>query len=388
VPQPRFVAPPPLSLYVHLPWCARKCPYCDFNSHALRGELEEARYVDALLADLDADLPRVQERPVRSVFIGGGTPSLFSEQAVGRLLEGVRARLRVHASAEITLEANPGAVDSQRLRGFVRAGVTRLSVGVQSFEDSMLRGIGRIHDAGAARDAVEAALASGASRVNVDLMFGLPGQSVAQAAADVDVALRMGVEHLSWYQLTVEPNTAFHRQPPPLPDDEVSVAMHEAGMEMLANAGLERYEVSAFARPSARCRHNLNYWRFGDYLGIGAGAHGKITMVGDRAVVRTAKLRHPARFQSAAAAGDALAHARRVATGELPFEFMLNALRLTRGFEESLFPAVTGLPLRLIASELSRCVSLGLLERRAARIVPTALGRRFLNDLVAHFLPA
>jgi oxygen-independent coproporphyrinogen-3 oxidase len=385
--QPAFASLPPLALYVHLPWCVRKCPYCDFNSHTQRGELDEARYVQALLADLDRELPAVWGRAVHSVFIGGGTPSLFSPEAIDRLLAGVNARVRVSPAAEVTLEANPGSVDSARLRGFVQAGVTRLSVGVQSFDDAVLPRIGRIHDAAAARAAVHAALASGAARVNVDLMFALPGQDTASVGQDVATVLGMGVEHVSFYQLTLEPNTAFHRNPPPLPAEAAAARMHEQGIGALAAAGLERYEVSAFARPPARCRHNLNYWRFGDYLGIGAGAHGKITRAAPAAVTRSVKQRHPARYLAAALAGDADLSRGEVAAAELPFEFMLNALRLCAGVEAELFSATTGLPLDVIADALARAREDGLLLDEPQRIVPSVLGQRFLDDLVARFLP-
>ncbi len=385
---PRFTTPPPLAVYVHLPWCVRKCPYCDFNSHALKDVLDETRYVDALMADLDAELPRVWGRTVESVFIGGGTPSLFSPGAVRRLLAGLHARLRVAPGAEVTLEANPGAADAARFRGYVEAGVTRLSVGVQSLDDGLLARIGRIHDAAAARDAVTAALVSGAERVNVDLMFALPGQTRAQSRADVAAALALGVAHVSFYQLTLEPNTAFHRDPPPLPCADDAAAMQEDGIAALAGAGLTRYEVSAYAKPGARCRHNLNYWRFGDYLGIGAGAHGKITLASEGVVTRSVKQRHPQRFVEAALAGDAALRRDAVVSTSLPFEFMLNALRLTDGFEADLFRDCTGLPLDAIAATVARARDDGLLGSDPGHIVPTALGQRFLDDLVARFLPA
>jgi oxygen-independent coproporphyrinogen-3 oxidase len=385
--QPAFASLPPLSLYVHLPWCVRKCPYCDFNSHALKGDLDEARYVDALLLDLDRELPRVWGRAVHSVFIGGGTPSLFSPESIDSLLSGVSARLRVLPDAEVTLEANPGSVDSARMRGFADAGVTRLSVGVQSFDDAVLPRIGRIHDAAAARAAVHAALLSGVARVNVDLMFALPGQDVASVCNDVATALSAGVEHVSFYQLTLEPNTAFHRAPPPLPAEAAAAAMQEQGIAALAGAGLARYEVSAFARAHARCRHNLNYWRFGDYLGIGAGAHGKITGATPPAVMRSVKQRHPARYVAAALAGDPDLSRHAVAPAELPFEFMLNALRLSEGVEAELFRAATGLPLEVIAAPLTRARRDGLLIADSRRLAASEFGQRFLDDLVARFLP-
>jgi oxygen-independent coproporphyrinogen-3 oxidase len=382
---PAFREPPPLSLYVHLPWCASKCPYCDFNSHPARGEPDFEGYVDALLLDLEAELPSMWGRSVRSVFIGGGTPSLFPPRAIGRLLDGIAARVRLVPGAEITLEANPDSGQGLRLREFVAAGVNRLSVGVQSFDDRLLAAIGRVHDGDAARAAVHAALASGALRVNVDLMFALPGQSRAQVCADVTTALELGVRHVSFYQLTLEPGTAFHRRPPRLPGHDP--AMQDAGVALLAGAGLERYEVSAFAAPEQRCAHNLNYWCFGDYLGLGAGAHGKITLCAQGSVVRSEKLRAPGRYVARAAEGGATAARRAVPPAELPFEFMLNALRLTGGFRESLFQERTGLATAQIGPVVDAAVAHGLLCRAGGRIAPTALGRRFLDDLVARFLP-
>jgi len=388
LPQPRFRELPPLSVYVHLPWCVRKCPYCDFNSHALAGALEERRYVDALLADLDAELPGVRERSVGSVFLGGGTPSLFSPGAVQRLLAGLAARLRIAPGAEITLEANPGAADAGRFRGFAAAGVSRISVGVQSFHDPLLAALGRIHDAAAARAAVAAAMASGVEQVNVDLMFALPGQRRREVRADLAQALALGVRHVSFYQLTLEPNTAFHRAPPAgLPGGDEAAAMQRDGMELLAAAGLERYEVSAFAAPGARCRHNLNYWRFGDYLGLGAGAHGKLSSAQPPQVVRSVKERHPARYLARAPHGGADLRRESVPARELPFEFMLNALRLVEGVEEGEFPRATGLPLEAVRARLDACRDDGLLAPVAGRIVASPLGLRFLDDLVARFLP-
>ena len=385
---PVFSSLPPLALYVHLPWCVRKCPYCDFNSHALHGEVDEARYVEALLTDLDSELPRVWGRSVHSVFIGGGTPSLFSPDAIERLLAGISARLRLLPDAEITLEANPGSVDSARLRGFVEAGVTRLSLGVQSFDDTVLPRIGRIHDASGARAALEAALASGASRVNVDLMFALPGQDLASVRNDVAIVLAAGLEHVSFYQLTLEPNTEFHRNPPPLPCEDDAGSMQEQGIAALAAAGLQRYEISAFAFQHARCRHNLNYWRFGDYLGIGAGAHGKLTVASSpAAVLRSVKQRHPARYLAAALAGGADLSRRAVPVTDLAFEFMLNALRLSEGVESTLFLAATGLPLDVVTPILVKARRDGLMVQDPDRIAASVLGQRFLDDLVARFVP-
>ena len=384
---PVFSSLPPLSVYLHVPWCVRKCPYCDFNSHALDGELNEAHYVDAVLADLDAELPRVWGRSVESIFIGGGTPSLFSAQAIDRLLSGLHARLRVTPAAEITLEANPGAADAGRFRDFVAAGVTRISVGVQSFHDELLARIGRVHDGAAARAAVQAALSSGASKVNADLMFALPGQHREQVCADVAQILSMGVEHVSFYQLTLEPNTAFHHRPPVLPSSDSAASMQNAGMALLAAHGLDRYEVSAFAARGARCQHNLNYWQFGDYLGIGAGAHGKLTCAAQGRVVRSVKERHPARYQQRAFGGDADSRRTPVVAQELPFECLLNGLRLLEGVSVECFERGTGFSVNVIGAQLERCREDGLLEPEHARIVATPLGMRFLDDLVARFLP-
>jgi putative oxygen-independent coproporphyrinogen III oxidase len=392
-------------MYVHLPWCVRKCPYCDFNSHALeatvdlqgigreshlrsRGvEIPEAAYIDSLLSDLEFELPRIWGRTVENIFIGGGTPSLFSAASIDRLLSGIHARMRVAPQAEITLEANPGAVDAERFAGFVTAGVNRLSIGVQSFDNDSLRRIGRIHDGDAARHAVQGALDSGASKVNVDLMFALPGQSVEQSINDVQRALSFGVQHVSLYQLTLEPNTAFFHAPPSLPGENDFVAMQQGGIECLAAAGLQRYEVSAFAAEGQQCRHNVNYWRFGDYLGIGAGAHGKLTMANEQVVMRSVKQRHPAKYMHTAGSHADDLSRREVPTDDLPFEFMLNALRLVDGFEPELFALHTGLSLRSVRATMERCQHDGLLEVSERLIRPSSLGQRFLDDMTGRFIP-
>jgi putative oxygen-independent coproporphyrinogen III oxidase len=375
-----FAQLPPLALYVHLPWCARKCPYCDFNSHERGGELPEREYVAALMRDLEALLPSVWGRRVRSVFIGGGTPSLFSPASIDSLLAGVRARLTIDPDAEVTLEANPGTAEAARFRGYREAGVNRLSLGVQSFDDAMLAALGRIHGAAEARGAVDMALAA-FDNVNIDLMYGLPGQRAAMARADLAAAVRSGAAHVSAYQLTIEPNTVFHARPPVLPAHEACADMQQAAEEALAAAGFEHYEISAFARPGRRCRHNLNYWEFGDYLGIGAGAHGKLSFA-DR-VTRHEQPRQPRDYLS----GGMARRDRGVQAKELPFEFMLNALRLVEGFAPDLFPARTGLAAPVIEPRLKEAEKRGLLERGANRIRPSALGQRFLNDLTALFLP-
>ncbi|MCL4185193.1 MAG: oxygen-independent coproporphyrinogen III oxidase-like protein [Burkholderiaceae bacterium] len=382
-----IATPPPLSLYVHLPWCLRKCPYCDFNSHEWRGgdALPEARYLDALQADLEASLPKVWGRSVSTVFIGGGTPSLFSPDAIARLLTTIRTRLRIVPDAEVTLEANPGTFEAQRFAAYAQAGVTRLSIGVQSFSDDALRALGRVHDARQARAAIEEAGRSFAS-FNIDLMYGLPGQSLAALRADLDSALSFAPPHLSLYHLTIEPDTPFARRPPPaLPDEDLSADMLALLQDTVGGAGFERYEVSAWARPGRRCRHNLNYWEFGDYLGIGAGAHGKLSSH-DR-IVREARIRQPQRYmQAALTGGDAIEHVRVPGCTELPFEFMLNALRLTDGVPAALFAERTGLPTAAIERERADALERGLLADDPARIRATPLGLRFLNDLTAMFL--
>ncbi|TAK86949.1 MAG: oxygen-independent coproporphyrinogen III oxidase-like protein [Betaproteobacteria bacterium] len=370
---------PPLALYVHIPWCVRKCPYCDFNSHERTGALPEKEYVERLMRDIEESLPWVWGRRVVSVFIGGGTPSLFSAESIDALLSGVRARLPLEPDAEITLEANPGTVEAARFRGFREAGVNRISIGVQSFDDRMLRALGRIHSAEEALRAVDAALAS-FDNVNVDLMYALPGQTAEMARADLERVITFSVPHVSAYQLTIEPNTVFWSRPPTLPEHDAAADMQLALEELLGAAGYQHYETSAFARPGRRCRHNLNYWQFGDYLGLGAGAHGKVSFP-DR-VTRHARAKQPAEYMKA----DAKAEESVVAARELPFEFMLNALRLVEGFPPALFVERTGLPLAVVERELRTAESKGLLERDWKSIRPTARGRRFLNELLQGFL--
>jgi len=376
----RLGALPPLALYVHIPWCVRKCPYCDFNSHERSGELPEGQYVEKLLLDLETSLPSVWGRRITSVFIGGGTPSLFAPESIDRLLSGIRARLTLEPEAEITLEANPGTVEAARFRGFREAGVNRISVGVQSFDERMLKALGRIHDAGEARRAVDAALAS-FDNVNLDLMYGLPGQGAAMARADLEQGIATGVPHLSAYQLTIEPNTVFFSKPPKLPEHDACADMQAMIEEILNERGFEHYETSAFARPGHRSRHNLNYWQFGDYLGIGAGAHGKVSFP-DR-ITRHSRMKQPREYL---AASNTLIEEKEVPANEVPFEFMLNALRLTDGFPPSLFSARTGLPLAAVDRELQKAEEQGLLERDWQRIRPTERGRLFLNELLALFL--
>jgi oxygen-independent coproporphyrinogen-3 oxidase len=375
-----LTALPPLALYVHIPWCVRKCPYCDFNSHERGGALPETEYVAKLLADLEALLPSVWGRRLVSIFIGGGTPSLFSPEAIDALLSGIRARIPVEPVAEITLEANPGTVEAARFRGFRAAGVNRISVGVQSFDDRMLAALGRIHSAEEARRGVEAALAS-FDNVNLDLMYGLPDQTMAMARSDIRAALAIGVPHVSAYQLTVEPNTAFYSRPPALPEHDTCADMQLAVEETLAGAGYEHYETSAFARPGHRCKHNQNYWEFGDYLGIGAGAHGKVSFP-DR-VTRHERIKQPRDYMSAATT---IAREGTVAPVELPFEFMLNALRLIDGFPITLFQERTGLPISTVQAQLDEAEGKGLIERDWQRLRPSERGRLFLNELLGLFV--
>lgn len=379
-----IATPPPLSLYVHLPWCIQKCPYCDFNSHELRGDLPEARYIEALISDLESALPWIWGRRVRSVFFGGGTPSLLSERGMNECLDAIRARLPLVPEAEITLEANPGTFERARFEAYRRAGINRLSVGIQSFNDTHLKVLGRIHDADAARRAVEIA-AHHFDNFNLDLMYGLPEQTLAQALADVDTALSFKPTHLSCYQLTLEPNTPFHHAPPALPDHDRAAEMGDAIQARVIEAGFDHYETSAFARPGFRCAHNLNYWTFGDYLGIGAGAHGKLSFQ-DR-IVRQMRHKHPEAYMKAVAQGNAIQESHEVATEAVPFEFMMNALRLRDGVPAALFEERTGVSLLRIVPTLDEVEALGLIQRDWQWIRPTPLGQQFLNELLQHFLP-
>ena len=384
------LATPPLSLYVHLPWCVRKCPYCDFNSHALRGVAPYAEYAQTLLADLDADLrahtDAVRGRPLVSVFFGGGTPSLFAPDRIAAILDGVAARLPLAADAEITLETNPGAVEHGRFDGYRAAGVNRLSFGVQSFDDAKLAALGRIHSAAEAERAIKEAQDAGCANLNLDLMYALPEQTLDGALADLEHALTLAPAHVSHYQLTLEPNTLFAAHPPPLPDDDTAYAMQEACQTRLAAAGYAQYEVSAYARPGRESTHNRNYWAFGDYLGIGAGAHGKITDAGTGVILRSAKLKVPERYLARAASGGTFGSVHAVAADERAFEFMLNALRLVDGVPLALFAQRTGLDAATIAAPLAAARRQGWLNDDPATLQPTPLGLRFHNDLLALFL--
>jgi len=378
-----FQALPPLSLYIHIPWCVRKCPYCDFNSHEARGDVPEAAYVDALICDLEMSLPLIWGRKVYSVFIGGGTPSLFSAQALDRILSAVRMLLPLDVNAEITLEANPGTVEAKKFKDFRDAGVNRLSLGIQSFNETHLQALGRIHNSAEARRAVDIAQ-SHFDNINLDLMYALPQQTLAQAEQDVRIALEYAPQHLSCYHLTLEPNTLFHRYPPSLPDDDASSEMQQRIEQLLAEHGYQHYETSAFAQPKKLSRHNMNYWQFGDYLGIGAGAHSKISS--HDSVLRQARYKQPQAYLDQVTQGAPVQTESKLTRDDLCFEFMMNALRLNDGFSAELFSERTSLPLLLIRSELEQAEKRGLLQRDLQHIAPTELGRRFLNDLLEIFL--
>ena len=382
-----FTTTPPLSLYIHIPWCVRKCPYCDFNSHAVRDEIPEQAYMTALLVDLEQELPAVWGRTIETIFIGGGTPSLISAAALDRLLAEIRARLPVKPGAEITLEANPGTVDQTKFAGFREAGITRLSLGIQSFQPALLKNIGRIHDDSEALAAFRAARQAGFDNINLDLMFGLPGQDIAQAVRDLHTATALAPEHLSWYELTIEPNTWFHHHPPARVDDEARWEMQAAGYALLRQAGYTRYEISAYAQSGRQCRHNLNYWQFGDYLGIGAGAHGKITDAALQCVYRVAKVRHPRNYLETAHTPQRISTKIELEAKDVLLEFAMNALRLDSGFSTGGFTAATGLPAGAIEPGLQQAIRQGLLVRDRDNILTTARGRRYLNDLLQYWVP-
>ncbi len=385
--QKNMLTTPPLSLYVHLPWCVRKCPYCDFNSHEGRGALPFDAYVDALVADLDHDLPLAWGRTVQTVFFGGGTPSLFPPAAIDRFLQLASARLRFAPNAEITLETNPGTVEHGPVAGYRAAGVNRLSFGVQSFDDGCLQRLGRIHSSGDAERAVKAAQDAGFDNLNLDLMYALPDQTLAMAERDVERAVALQPAHISHYQLTLEPNTVFSARPPAgIPDMDSAWDMQEACQARLATAGYGQYEVSAWSRPGRQCAHNLNYWRFGDYLGIGAGAHGKLTLGAEKQVLRRCKVKHPAEYLARAGTAAAIGGDDVLDPGRLPFDFMLNALRLNAGVPMDMFEARTGLPRAVIAGRLAVARERGWIAPGDERLQPTELGLRFANDAIALFL--
>lgn len=380
-----FRGNPALGLYIHLPWCEKKCPYCDFNSHQA-DNIPENDYVDALLHDIEQDLPLIWGRSIDSVFIGGGTPSLFSGHAIDRLFCGIRALLKINPGIEITIESNPGSADSDHFRAYRDSGINRLSIGIQSFDNRKLAGLGRIHSSEQAIDAVQSARQAGFDNINIDLMYGLPDQSSEQAMSDIQQAIDLGVEHISHYQLTIEANTLFHHKPPEaLPDDELSWQQQTRCQQLLADAGYRQYEISAYSQPGKQCRHNLNYWHFGDYLGIGAGAHGKITLAGENRVIRRIRQRQPEAYLRHHGR-DTIINERSLDESDLIFEFMLNSLRLTDGFESRLLTENAGLPLNTVLPILEAAKAKGLVAYDAMKIKPTELGFRFLNDLQTLFL--
>jgi putative oxygen-independent coproporphyrinogen III oxidase len=375
---------PPLALYAHFPWCVQKCPYCDFNSHTLREELPEQRYIDALLRDLDAQLPDVQVRPLTSIFLGGGTPSLFSPKAIGQLLDHTRQQLGFQPSIEVTLEANPGTIERGKFAEYRAAGITRVSLGAQSFDARQLKLLGRIHSADETRRAAEELHAAGLDNFNIDLMYALPGQTAEEARADVEAALALNPAHLSKYHLTIEPGTLFAAAPPVQPSDEIVDVMLDESLATLVEGGFEQYEVSGYARAGRRCLHNLNYWEFGDYLGIGAGAHGKLSSQARGTAIRTQQTREPRRYL----ATDPRAIARKpIASGDLPFEFAMNGFRLVDGFAEALFEDRTGLPKAILDRALAPIAARGLVERSRDRWRATPKGFRFLNEILVELLP-
>lgn len=375
--------PPPLSLYIHIPWCVRKCPYCDFNSHEAKQDIPEAAYVDALIQDLEQSTPLIWGRKIHSVFFGGGTPSLFSGESIDKILSHVRMLTPLEYGAEITLEANPGTVDTAHFKAYKEAGVNRVSLGIQSFDDRYLKALGRIHDTEQAQQAAQLAIDT-FERVNLDVMYALPEQSLEDALHDADIACQLKPAHLSFYHLTLEPNTAFHRTPPSLPDDDTSATMQEEIEQRLAHHGYVNYETSAFAQPGMQCKHNLNYWTFGDYLGIGAGAHSKLSF--HDKLIRQSRHKHPKRYMEFVPQSTAVDQEWRIEQNALGFEFMMNALRLHDGFSPDLFQQRTGLPLITIRDTLQAAVQQGLLEYQDTRIRPTLKGRRFLNNLLEMFL--
>ena len=389
-----LTALPPLALYIHFPWCEKKCPYCDFNSHQIKdvsslnsklaGGFDEQRYINALIADLETELPNIWGRQVHSIFVGGGTPSLLSAAGMDQLLGAVRARIHLEPDAEITMEANPGSVEAEKFAGFAKAGINRVSLGIQSFQDQQLKALGRIHNGGEAKRAVEIALSNFKS-VNLDLMYGLPNQSLDAARSDVETAISFQTPHLSLYNLTLEPNTYFANFPPKLPSEDEIDAIFEQNLALLTGAGYQRYEVSAYAKKGQECKHNLNYWRFGDYIGIGAGAHGKISYPAK--ITRQIRERHPETYmQAIEAKGNALIESREILAKDLPFEFMLNTLRLTDGVDTNTFSERTGLPLSVISKGLHAASKKGLLDENPSKLRPTTLGLRYLNNLQEMFL--
>ena len=378
---------PPLSLYVHMPWCVRKCPYCDFNSHAVTGNVPAREYIEALIADLEVELPLVWGRPLQSIYFGGGTPSLFDAELIGQFLSAARARLGFRPDIEITLEANPGTIEHDSFSAYREAGINRISLGAQSFDNELLKGIGRIHGRPEIEHCLQSLETSGITNFNIDLMFALPGQDFGQSKSDIELAIAARPAHISFYQLTVEPNTAFFAQPPVLPEDEAAWEMQQHGLGLLEAAGYRQYELSACAQADLQSRHNMNYWRYGDFLALGAGAHGKISAAADGTVMRYSKHRHPRRYLQGLDNGDWLAEKRFLSEQELVFEFFLNQLRLKQGVNVNDFSARTGLPWQVVEQRVQTAVNRGLLERVGQRLKPTSLGWRFVNDIQQIFLP-
>jgi oxygen-independent coproporphyrinogen-3 oxidase len=388
-----FKSNPPLSLYIHLPWCIKKCPYCDFNSHAVDKEAfpdanQEIAYVDALIKDIESELPRIWGRSIVSIFIGGGTPSLFSAEAIDRLMSALRSRLTFYHNTEITMEANPGSAEADRFKAYRESGINRLSIGVQSFDDKKLKALGRVHTGTEALNAVAMAKDAGFDEINIDLMFGLPDQSIDEALSDLEVAIELQPTHLSWYQLTIEPNTVFFSKPPALPKDDLMWDMQQQGQTYIAGKGFNQYEISAYARKGEnhQCQHNRNYWQFGDYLGIGAGAHGKLTHVAEGKIERYARHRLPQNYVDKVTQSSAITESRLLSRDELPMEFMMNALRLNEGFHPSLFIEHTGLPLSQIRKQLELAEEKALIEWDIKKIKSTESGHRYLNDLIQIFM--
>ncbi|MBX2824543.1 MAG: radical SAM family heme chaperone HemW [Gammaproteobacteria bacterium] len=379
---------PPLSLYVHIPWCVRKCPYCDFNSHEYKGDdLPEQAYIDALLVDLESELPTIWGRQIVSVFIGGGTPSLFSAESLDRLLSGLRALLNLQPTIEITMEANPGTIEQHKFAEFAQAGVNRLSMGIQSFNDASLQALGRIHTGSEAANAVEVARTAGFDNLNLDLMFALPKQTLEMAIADLDQAIALAPEHLSYYQLTLEPNTAFAANPPPLPHEDLAWDIQQQAIARLSDAGFGQYEISAYSQPGRRSEHNLNYWLFGDYIGIGAGAHGKISSAAEGVIRRRSKQRHPRRYLESSGTPAQISEQKDVSLEDTAIEFMMNAFRLLEGFSLPLFQQHTGVDLYTWQPVIDRAIEDGLLEQEVLMLRPTNQGHRFLNELLERFMP-
>jgi len=381
-----FTELPPLALYIHLPWCVKKCPYCDFNSHEAKAEIPEKQYIDALLDDLATEMPFVWGRTFSSVFIGGGTPSLFSAEAIHALISGVRALTALGPSVEVTMEANPGAMDAARFHEYRRAGINRLSIGVQSFNDQQLKNLGRVHDARAAHEAIEVARSAGFDNLNIDLMFGLPDQTPSDALSDLQTAIDHAPEHLSYYELTIEPNTRFAKFPPEVPSDDVRWEMQQAANDAMKNAGFSQYEVSAWSQPGRQSHHNLNYWLFGDYVGIGAGAHGKISFADSNTIIRRWKHKHPATWMAASGA-DRMGGEHEIALEDTALEFMMNALRLTDGFDLRDFTTHTGVSIQPWLGAIDEAITNQLLIRESERVRATTRGFSLLNEVLTGFMP-